>query len=94
MKVDIMVNKTSELYHANMILQYAMIDSNFLKICHFLKAWNNDLVGGKQPWKFEDYQRKGGAAGAGKSTSWGWGGGDEWAGKAYGKSRIGPYGKE
>ena len=51
--------------------------------------------GGKQPWKFEDYQRKGGAAGAGKSVSWGWGGGDEWAGKAYGKSsRIGPYGKE
>ena len=48
MEIDIMMNKTSELYHSNMLLQYAMIDHNFLKIAHFLKAWNNKIVKGKK----------------------------------------------
>ena len=50
MKIDIMMNKTSELYHSNMLLQYAMIDYNFLKIAHFLKAWNNEIAKGKNHW--------------------------------------------
>ena len=45
-----MMNKTSELYHSNMLLQYAMVDPNFLKIAHFLKAWNNELAKGPNHW--------------------------------------------
>ena len=41
--IDIMVNKTSEVLHSMLILQYSMMDSRFLKIVHILKQWNRCL---------------------------------------------------
>ena len=41
--IDIMVNKTSEVLHSMLILQYSMMDSRFPKIVQILKQWNRCL---------------------------------------------------
>lgn len=41
--IDIMVNKTSEVLHSMLILQYSLIDQRFLKIVQILKHWNSHL---------------------------------------------------
>lgn len=42
LKIDIMVNKLSELHNSNLLRSYAKLDPRFLKIVHFLKHLNED----------------------------------------------------
>ena len=35
-----MVNKLSEVLNSDLIREYSMLDQRFVKVTHFLKAWN------------------------------------------------------
>jgi DNA polymerase sigma len=41
--VDIMLNKVSEVHQSNLILQYALISPEFVKLAIYLKLWNKTL---------------------------------------------------
>ena len=43
MKIDIMVNKISEIENSGLILQYSLIDERFRKLIYILKTWNNNI---------------------------------------------------
>lgn len=42
-KVDILVNKNSEVFNSQLILNYCLLDERLLPILHYLKAWNAKL---------------------------------------------------
>lgn len=42
-KIDIMINKISEIQNSGLILQYKMIDERFTKLVYTLKKWNGSI---------------------------------------------------
>lgn len=42
--IDLMVNKVSEILNSELIREYSMLDQRFVKVTHFLKAWNKQFV--------------------------------------------------
>ena len=42
-KIDLMVNKISEIENSGLILNYCLIDERFRKLIYILKSWNNHI---------------------------------------------------
>ena len=42
-KIDLMVNKISEIQNSGLILQYKLMDERFTKLVYILKKWNNSI---------------------------------------------------